>query len=186
MAGGRPGRDAAVKLETVIQGRAGSISIDHTSVPSRDREGAVVKFFRYQREDGSVVEGEFSIQTLDSGSWSVLIRGRSYRVAAGAPGELIVNGVPIAVELFDPRANRARHGSVANHGRLNIAAQMPGKVVRLLVSAGEAIEEGQGLVVVEAMKMQNEMKSPKTGRVVEVRTKPDSAVAAGEVLMVVE
>jgi biotin carboxyl carrier protein len=153
-----------VKLETVIRGRAGSISISGSK-------------FRYEREDGGVVEGEYSIEALGSGTWSVLIGGRVYRVEAGAP---------LAVELFDPRASRQRQGSASNHGRLNIAAPMPGKVVRVLVSAGDAVEEGQGLVVVEAMKMQNEMKSPKTGRVVEVRAKPDSTVAAGEVLMVVE
>jgi biotin carboxyl carrier protein len=162
-----------VRLETSIQGRAGSISIEGTR-------------FRYKRQDGRVIEGEFSIEALDAGGWSVLIGGRVYRVEPGAQGELIVNGTRLAIEVFDPRASRERHGSAANRGRISIAAQMPGKVVRLLVSAGEAVEEGQGLVVVEAMKMQNEMKSPKTGRVVEVRAKPDAAVAAGEVLMVVE
>jgi biotin carboxyl carrier protein len=63
---------------------------------------------------------------------------------------------------------------------------MPGKVIRVLVAAGDPVEAGQGLVVVEAMKMQNEMKSPKAGRVVEVKTKPHAAVAAGDVLVVVE
>jgi biotin carboxyl carrier protein len=63
---------------------------------------------------------------------------------------------------------------------------MPGKVVRLLVAVGDAVESGQGLVVVEAMKMQNEIKSRKAGRVVEVRTRPDAAVVAGEILLVVE
>jgi biotin carboxyl carrier protein len=157
-----------------------------TPILNRDREGAAVESFRYQREDGRLVEGEFSIEALDAGAWSILIEGRAYRVEQGAPGELMVNGAPLAVELFDPRESRQRRGSAASHGRLNITAPMPGKVVRLLVSAGDAVEQGGGLVVVEAMKMQNEMKSPKTGRVVEVRTKPDSAVAAGEVLMVVE
>jgi biotin carboxyl carrier protein len=170
-----------VKLETLIQGKAGSISI--APLPhGRGHEGAVV----YRREDGQRFEGEFSVEALDSGAWLVLIGSRVYRVELGAPGELIVNGTPLAIELFDPRASRQRHGSAASHGRLSIAAPMPGKVVRVLVSSGDAVEEGQGLVVVEAMKMQNEMKSPKTGRVVEVRVKPDSTVAAGEVLMVVE
>jgi biotin carboxyl carrier protein len=181
MARGRAGRDVAVRLETLIHGLAGSISI----VPLPHGRGSE-RAFRYQREDGRVVEGEFSIEALDAGAWSVLIGGRSYLVAPGAQGELIVNGARIAIELFDPRASRERQGSATNRGRINIAAQMPGKVVRLLVSSGDAVEEGQGLVVVEAMKMQNEMKSPKTGRVVEVRAKPESAVAAGEVLMVVE
>jgi biotin carboxyl carrier protein len=179
MASRRPRRDAAVKLETLIQGRAGSISIEG---------GASGKssVFRYQRNDGQFVEGDFSIEALDSGAWSVLIGGRVYRVGPGATGEFIVNGERLAVELFDPRALRERQGSAAGRGRINIAAPMPGKIVRLLASVGDGVEEGQGLVVVEAMKMQNEMKSPKTGRVVEVRARPDSTVAAGEVLMVVE
>jgi acetyl/propionyl-CoA carboxylase alpha subunit len=179
MARGCAGRNVAVRLDTLIQSRAGSIAIEGTK-------------FRYQREDGRVVEGEFSIEALDAAAWSVLIGGRSYlvepggRVEPGAADGLTVNGARLAIELFDPRASRGRQGSAANQGRVNIAAQMPGKVVRLLVSAGESVEQGQGLVVVEAMKMQNEMKSPKAGRVVEVRAKPDSTVAAGEVLMVVE
>jgi biotin carboxyl carrier protein len=63
---------------------------------------------------------------------------------------------------------------------------MPGKVIRVLVAPGDTVEEGQGLVVVEAMKMQNEMKSPKAGRVVEVRARADATVGAGEILVVVE
>ena len=69
---------------------------------------------------------------------------------------------------------------------MEIAAMMPGKVVRVLVAEGDEVEAGAGLVVVEAMKMQNEMKSPKSGRVVEVKIKPEATVAAGEVLMVIE
>jgi len=173
MARRRPRGDVAVKLETSVQGIAGSISIDGAK-------------FSYRRQDGRVVEGEFSIAGLGSGAWSVLIGGRAYRVEPGGPAGLIVNGTPLSVELFDRRASRQRQGSAASQGRMNISSPMPGKVVRVLVSAGDAVEAGQGLLVVEAMKMQNEMKSPKTGHVVEVCTQPDSAVAAGEVLMVVE
>jgi biotin carboxyl carrier protein len=162
-----------VKLETLIHGRAGVIEIN----------GAA---FRYQREDGEFVEGEFSLQPLDSGSFSILIDGSVYRVAPGAPGELVVNGSPIPIQLFDPRALRARKSSASAEGRLEIAAAMPGKVVQLLAAEGDAVEAGQSLLVVEAMKMQNEVKSPKTGRVVEVRAKPGAAVAAGDVLLVVE
>jgi biotin carboxyl carrier protein len=63
---------------------------------------------------------------------------------------------------------------------------MPGKVVRVLVSVGDPVEPGQGLIVVEAMKMQNEMKSPKAGIVVEIKTKDGATVAAGEILVVIE
>jgi biotin carboxyl carrier protein len=90
------------------------------------------------------------------------------------------------MEVFDPRDLRAGPGSSSNHGRQEITASMPGKVIRVLVSQGETVEEGQGLIVVEAMKMQNEMKSPKGGMVMEVRVGPDATVSAGEVLVVVE
>jgi biotin carboxyl carrier protein len=63
---------------------------------------------------------------------------------------------------------------------------MPGRVVRVLVNAGDTVAEQQGLVVIEAMKMQNELKSPKAGRVVRVAVAVDDTVGAGEVLAVVE
>jgi biotin carboxyl carrier protein len=162
-----------MKFETVIAGRAGTLEI----------EGAR---FRFKREDGVAVEGDFSLERLDPGCVSLVIGGRSYRVTRGAAGEMMVNGTRLAVEVFDPRSLRGRAGGGASHGRQNIYAPMPGKIVRVLVAAGDSVEAGQGLVVVEAMKMQNEMKSPKTGRVVEVRTKADAAVSPGEILMVVE
>ena len=162
-----------MRLETSIRDRAGQIAIEESR-------------FRYEREDGQIAEGEFSIQALDPGVISVLIGGRSYRIEPGAPGALIVNGHPIAIEVFDPRALRTRKLSGASAGRQEISAPMPGKVVRVLVAVGDSVEPGQGLVVVEAMKMQNEMKSPKAGRVVELRARPDAAVQAGETLIVVE
>ncbi len=152
-----------MKFETFIAGRTGTLQID----------GA---HFRYQREDGRAVEGEFSMEKLEPGCHSVLIGGRSYRVTAATAG----------VEVFDPRGLRARKAGNASRGRHDVTAPMPGKVVRLLVTVGDAVEPGQGLVVVEAMKMQNEIKSRKAGRVVEVRTKPDAAVTAGEILLVVD
>ena len=61
---------------------------------------------------------------------------------------------------------------------------MPGKVIRVLVREGDAVEVGQGLVVVEAMKMQNEMKAARTGTVVEVRVRDGDTVSAGDALVV--
>jgi len=162
-----------MKVETKIGGRTGKLKVEAST-------------FRYERQDGALAEGEFSLQTLEPGCVSVLIGGRNYRVTRGAAGEMIVNGRPLAVEVFDPRSMRGRKSGADRGGRQDVCAPMPGKIVRVLVSAGDLVEAGQGLVVVEAMKMQNEMKSPKTGRVVEVRTKADAAVSPGEVLMVVE
>jgi biotin carboxyl carrier protein len=154
--------------EVVVAGRTSRIEI----------EGGR---FRYE-----TLEGDFVVTPAGQGTFSVLLEGRSYRVVLGSRGEVVVNGRTMAIEVFDPRDLRAGAGARANHGRQEIAAPMPGKIVRVLVSAGETVEEGQGLVVVEAMKMQNEMKSPKTGRVAEVRARAESTVAAGDVLVVIE
>lgn len=157
-----------MKFETLISGREGTLDV----------EGSRLSY--------GAVEGTFSIEPLDSGCFSVLINGRSYRVSRSKGGEFDCNGRHYGAEIFDPRALRARAKGSDARGRQNVAASMPGKVIRVLVSVGETVELGHGLVVVEAMKMQNEMKSPKAGRIAEVKTKPDAAVAAGDVLVVVE
>jgi biotin carboxyl carrier protein len=135
---------------------------------------------------GSAVQGAFSIESFEGAGHTVLINGRSYRVSRSRAGEYHVNGRTVAVEVFDPRALRARGQANSAEGRQNVTAPMPGKVVRLLVSVGDVVEAGAGLVVVEAMKMQNQMKSPKNGRVAEIKTKEGAAVTAGDVLVVVE
>jgi len=154
--------------EVIIGGRTGRIEIDGGR-------------FRYE-----TLEGEFVVTPTGQGTFSVLLKGRSYRVVLGSHDEVLVNGRVLAIEVFDPRDLRAGSGARLNQGRQEVAAPMPGKIVRVLVNPGENVEEGQGLVVVEAMKMQNEMKSPKAGRVAEVRTSADGTVAAGDVLVVIE
>jgi len=154
--------------QVTVDGRSGTITIEGSR-------------FRYVREDGVEIDSEFSLEGT-----SVLLNGRVYRVSRGPGPEVWVNGRRLSMEVFDPRDLRPGRGTVSNQGRQEIAASMPGKVIRVLVTAGDAVEEGQGLVVVEAMKMQNEMKSPKSGRVAEVRTRADATVGAGEVLVVVE
>ena len=154
--------------QVTVDGRSGRIEIEGSRL-------------RYEREEGVVIESQFSIE----GS-SVLLNGRSYRVSRGAANEVWVNGRRYSMEVFDPRDLRPGRGGSANHGRQEITASMPGRVMRVLVSPGDAVLEGQGLVVVEAMKMQNEMKSPKAGRVTEIRARADATVGAGEILVVVE
>jgi biotin carboxyl carrier protein len=129
---------------------------------------------------------EYSLEASGPGIFSILIEGRSYQATILAPGIIQVNEQIFSVELFDPRELRARSTAGASHGRQNIVAPMPGKVVRLLAAVGDAVQAGQGLIVVEAMKMQNEMKSPKAGIVIEMKTKPGATVSAGEILLVIE
>ena len=91
------------------------------------------------------------------------------------------------VRIVDPK--RLRSGQDAHghhHGLEEITAPMPGKVVKVQLEAGATVEKGTGIVVVEAMKMQNEMKSPRAGVVVSINVKPGDTVNAGDVLAVIE
>jgi biotin carboxyl carrier protein len=119
--------------------------------------------------------------------FSILLNGVSYevRLAAANDGKLTLQTRhhEFVAQVIDPRAWRGRrHGPVEAEGRQQIVAPMPGKVVRLLVKTGDKVEAGQGLLVVEAMKMQNEVRSPKTGTVERLLAKEGQAVYAGDIL----
>ena len=130
-----------------------------------------------------------AVVRVEPGVYSVVHAGRSFeaRVTAVADGFSVeVNGRRFHVDVRDLRNTRRRSNANLRGGRQNILAPMPGKVVRLLVQPGDAVEAGQGLVVVEAMKMQNEMKCAHPGTVREVRAAAGDTVAAGQVLVVIE
>jgi biotin carboxyl carrier protein len=91
-----------------------------------------------------------------------------------------------AAEVRDPRSLHGRTRAGDDHGPRKLAAPMPGKVVRLLVREGDEVEPGAGVAVVEAMKMQNEIKSPKKGRVQKILVSEGATVNAGDVLAIVE
>ena len=99
---------------------------------------------------------------------------------------LWVGSTRFAVELCDPRSLRGRARVADDRGPKKITAPMPGKVVRLLVREGDEVEAGGGIAVVEAMKMQNEIKSPKSGTIQKILVSEGGAVNAGDVLAVVE
>ena len=101
--------------------------------------------------------------------------------------EVDIRGRSYAVTIVDPKRLRSGQNSDRHHhGVAEIRAPMPGKVVRVQIEAGASVEKGAGLVVVEAMKMQNEMKSPRAGVVVSINVNPGDTVNAGDVLAVVE
>jgi biotin carboxyl carrier protein len=124
-------------------------------------------------------------------TFSILLRGQSHeiRVTPSPDGTLTMQtGVEeFNAEVLDPRAwSGRRHSAQEAVGRQQVVAPMPGKVVRLLVKAGDAVEAGQGLLVVEAMKMQNEIRSPKSGVVERLLAQEGQPVNAGEILAWVE
>jgi biotin carboxyl carrier protein len=159
--------------DLAVDGRPARLSVEGTR-------------FHYQRGEGESSQRDFSIEPAGEGRFSVLAGARSYEVTVAPGGEISVDGRTFRVEVLDPRGSRSRRSGGENQGRRKIAAPMPGRVIRVLVELNQEVEAGQGLIVVEAMKMQNEMKSPQAGRVREVNTAPGAAVAAGEVLIVIE
>jgi biotin carboxyl carrier protein len=121
---------------------------------------------------------------------SLLIAGQAYdirRERLARDTHLWVGSARYAVELRDPRSLGERQsGRREQKGPRKLVALMPGKVVRVLVEEKAEVEAGQGVIVVEAMKMQNEIKSPKQGRVVKIVAQVGASVNAGDVLAVIE
>ena len=131
--------------------------------------------------------GESDVREVEPGVYSILRQGRSFeaRILPAEGGyEVEIGGRRMKVEVRDPRASTRRSASLAG-GRQNVTASMPGKVVKVLVELGQEIEAGQGLVVVEAMKMQNEMKAGRSGKVTGIHARDGATVGAGEVLIVI-
>ena len=144
----------------------------------------------------SVVNGVWSLllsERPDAGKPEAHIRQRSYEVAVveAASGELTVhvNGRLVSATVSGARgswARRGHDGAAAGKGPQKILAPMPGKVLKVLVKAGDVVAARQGVVVVEAMKMENELKAARAGTVKEVRAVEGATVEAGSVLVIVE
>ena len=127
---------------------------------------------------------------LAPGVLSLLIGTHSFSVRiwlAGDALELLVGGKQYSVTVLDPRSLRQQRAAARqDSGPLSLKASMPGKVVRLLKQEGDQVKAGDGIVVVEAMKMQNEIRSPKDGTLKKLLAQKDANVNAGEVLAVLE
>ncbi len=137
---------------------------------------------------------EFLVDLLrvNSALYSLLIDGRSYEIEVPDGGEafvVLVNGQPFQVEIQDEQERRLRAAvgkGEARAAKRVVTAPMPGKVVRLLVKPGDAVSPGDGVIVVEAMKMENELKAPTAGTIKEIRVEEGKPVSGGDVLVVIE
>jgi biotin carboxyl carrier protein len=166
-----------VKLQININGR--EFRADFSAA-----ENQVALTIDEQRHEARISEPE-------PGLYTVIIGDRVYRCSPemlpNGQMEMVVNGQRFPVAVRDPRkARRQSEAEVSANGRAILIAPMPGKVVRLLKSAGDEIAAGQGVMVVEAMKMQNEVQSPKAGKVIEIKVTEGQTVNAGEILAMVE
>jgi biotin carboxyl carrier protein len=138
---------------------------------------------------GDSAERSAHVETPEPGVYSVLMDGRSYDACVEeTPAGLVVSidGFRFEIEARDPRRWYRKSAGPGGEGIQTIASPMPGKVVRVLVAPGDSVEAGQGIAVVEAMKMQNEMKASRAGKVLSVPAKEGATVAAGEVLATIE
>ena len=121
--------------------------------------------------------------------YSLIVNGRviDAAITGGASrGEILVHlpsvSVPVSIDAGRRRGKTAAHA----HGEQRITAPMPGRIVRVLVKPGDAVELRQPIIVVEAMKMENELRAPKAGTVKEVAVEPGASVEAGRLLIVIE
>lgn len=166
-----------MKFEIEIGGESRTLELEPGDTPQQYRATM----------DGEPVE--FEARFLRPGVLSLILDDRSYRVVleedASDPA-IYIAGRRFPYRLDDPRSLKARRSHAGGlDGPKPIKASMPGRVVRVLAQPGDAVEAHQGIVVIEAMKMQNEIKSPKAGTVSELRVAPGDTVAAGEVLAII-
>lgn len=134
---------------------------------------------------------EAEISQPEPGFFVVQMNNLVYRCALeklpGGETEIIVNGRRIPVTVRDKKHLRGNAGAGADaSGKVSLISPMPGKIVRVLLNAGDEVAINQGVLIVEAMKMQNEVQSPKAGKVAEIRVTEGQTVNAGEKLAVIE
>jgi biotin carboxyl carrier protein len=177
MAAIRKGRLAAVKLSLNINGREETIEVE------TGQAGLPAPLCRFQF--GESAAREANVQMLRPGVYSVLLDGRSFDAfVEESPAGLIVTieGYRFEIEARDPRRLSRKAAGRGGEGVQTLSSPMPGKVVRVLVAPGDAVETGQGILVVEAMKMQNVLKAARPGTVLTIAAQEGATVTAGEAL----
>ena len=168
-----------MKLTAEIAGEKQELVIEYDGA----RVAALIDGRRYEVEARASQAGVYLL-LLDGQVYECLVNRQEGKQDAA---EVTVGTQAYAITLTDPKRLRGGQSSgVSLDGTVQIVAPMPGKVVRVLVEVGAEVEAGAGLVIVEAMKMQNEMKSPKAGIVASINVQTGATVNAGDVLAVVE
>lgn len=136
---------------------------------------------------------EFLVDGKKTGrtNYSLIVDNRSFEIEVDNTDDeyrVLVDGRNYRIDLVDER--RVRVGGTQSglevRGRQFVSVPMPGKIIAVLVAEGDPVEKGQGLVIVEAMKMENEVRSPVTGAVKEIKVKPGDTVEGGALLVIVE
>ena len=171
-------------FEVEVSGRTFTVAVERTDRPGQFRivlDGAV------RLVDASRT-GDFGLSLLDVGTAAAVPLSADVQIVPGpGPGDLLVGlgGRTIGVTVNGRRSAHAE-GALHGHGQVTILAPMPGRVVRVLVATGDQVDARQPVVVVEAMKMENELRAPRAGHVKEIAVTPGMSVEAGRVLAVID
>jgi biotin carboxyl carrier protein len=164
-----------MKVDMLIQGRRRTVEAT--------RPGERLRW----RLDGREVEAD--AVEISPGLFSVLIGGESVEVRIERKGSdlrVFADGQEYVAAIQDPRElKKDRAGAAEAAGRQSVTAPMAGKIIRCLVAAGDEVQASQGLAIVEAMKMQNEIRSPKSGKVERMAVVEGQTVNPGDVIAVV-
>jgi biotin carboxyl carrier protein len=177
-------------FEVDVNGRSCSVSVERVTGSSHFR----VSVDGRTHTVDAVRIGAFGLSLLVDGDEACPERSRTAIsreitvTPAGRPGGLLVglDGRTIAASVNARRTGRVAADAGGHaHGEQAVAAPMPGRVVRILVAPGDQVAARQGVVVVEAMKMENELRAPREGIVTEIAVIPGSAVETGAVLVVI-
>lgn len=129
---------------------------------------------------------EIHLREVEPGIFFFTDQNRSIEATVTSIGNNYIVGLGghfLSIQLLDPRAALHRSEKLGQDGPVELRAPMPGKVVNILVKEGDLVEENQGLIVIEAMKMQNEMRSPKAGTVQKLSVEAGITVDSGDLLV---
>lgn len=173
-------------FEVEVGGRTFTIAVERTDRPGRFR----VTLDGAPRVIDVSPSGEFGLSLLTEAEAGTAVFSSSsdFQIVPGARhGELLIGlqGRGIGVTVNGRRSAHAE-GALHGHGQVTIVAPMPGRVLRVLAAAGDPVEAQQPVIVIEAMKMENELRAPRGGRIKEIGVAPGTSVEAGRVLAVIE
>lgn len=138
--------------------------------------------------DAKLMKSHIVSALIDNHSYDVDVEKQSPEPLDGRLA-VRVRGRVVRFEMLDERRKKmkeAQSSRFEHAGAAVVSSPMPGKVMKILVGEGEEVKEGQGVIVVEAMKMENELKAPKAGTVSSIKVKEGDAVESGKPMIVIE
>ena len=174
---------SASRVEVLAGGRVHTVQIEAADGPTRVR-------VRIDDGDAIVIDAAMVGSPNGATTWSLrdlatgIVSTAAVTLASSGEGEAVVAGHAVPVALAN-RRRRARAILGTGNGDQRIVAPMPGKVVKVLVAVGDSVEARQGLIVVEAMKMENELTVARAGTVAKIEVTEGTSVEAGRLLIVV-